>query len=251
MRDYNYEEASYHFDYEAHVTIKFPKKPENGGAGGGIVDVKDKLVGTWTREDVSYIFTTTQLTIIEDNTETFKGAYTFADGKVSYVKGEETVTATAKLLCNNGALILLGDEDALTILFKDGNVPNVKPEDLQGKWFYNRWDEPDDVSAGITLNGNNAEVIITMWSQKHVGTFTYSNGMLHFDMTEFYSGRGEHGEGVGPGAINTQTLECDNWITCTYEDFGENLPKDMLFIADGNEAYGFFVGLPTIWVKQQ
>ena len=226
--------------------------------------VVNDLIGTWSYRGTSMIFTNDKITAKMDGQVIVEGSYTIKDGKLTMVVkqgGSEDVTkvATVKLLYDKSILVLKYVavdaqnsplDVAVDIFFKEGKKAVTPVSDIQGTWHTYANGQADDVFAGVKVNGNNVEVILTMWSQRHVGTFTYNAGVMNLKMTQWWSGRGEHGHGSGPGNINPATHECDHWIACDEEDFADQLDKELVFVADGNEAYGYIVGKPSVFVKK-
>lgn len=231
---------------------------------GGDTSVKaSDLVGTWTLDDVTYVFTKDNLTISYSGDQSFNGKYTYDNGRISYTTSydgqEYTTNAEVKLLYNKTVLVVKeltdwGDGNTGTemaqVLYKSGKKPTTSSKDIQGTWHMYMHGDPNYIRVGVKIEGNKIEIIITPWAERHVGTFTYEGGILKLNMTEFYSARGEHGEGWGEGDLNPATLECSHWFTCSYEDIGDHIDKEMVFIADGKEAYGSIVGMPAIYVKK-
>ena len=231
---------------------------------GGDTTVKaGDLVGTWTLNDVTYTFTKDNLTISYNGEQSFNGKYTYDNGLISYTTSYDgqqyTTTAEVKFLYNKSVLVVkdLSDwedgqkiADMAYVLYKNGKKPATSSKDIQGTWYWYMHGDTNYIRTAVKIDGNKIEIIITPWAERHVGTFTYEGGILKLNMTEFYSARGEHGEGWGEGALNPETLECDQWFTCSYEDIGEHIDKEMVFIADGNEAYGTLANLPAIYVKK-
>jgi hypothetical protein len=191
---------------------------------------------------------------------TFEGTYSYTDGRIMYyVQDSIKTTAKVKFLYDKSVLVLRTTPDnpddyslseVAEVLYKDGKAPNTPVSDIQGTWHWYMKGNTEYIRAGVKINGDNIEIIITPWAERHVSTFTYSGGVLHLNTTEFYSGRGEHGYGDGNGGLNPATLECSNWIPCSAEDVKAHLPAEMQFISDGTEAYGFVAGLPAIFVKK-
>ena len=192
--------------------------------------------------------------------QVFKGEYIYENGKLKYVEGDVVNTARVQLLYDNNVLVLVTIPDnaedyslgeAPVILFRNGQAPEMSANDVQGTWhWYMGGQEENYIRAGVMINGNHIEIIITPWAERHVGTFTYSEGILHLNMTEFYSARSEDGQGWGEGGIDPTTLECDHWYPVSKDDIGDHLPETMLFVAGPNEAYGYVVGLPAVFVKK-
>ena len=235
-------------------------KNKQGDNNGSQPATTNLLVGTWSFGDATFIFTDKVLTIMQGNEQTFKGEYIYENGKVKYVEGDVVNTARVQLLYNNTTLVLITIPDNAAdysldevpvVLFRNGQAPEMSSDDIQGTWHWYMGGEAEDyIRAGVMISGNRIEIIITPWAERHVGTFTYSQGILHLNMTEFYSARSEDGQGWGEGGIDPTTLECDHWYPVSKDDIGDHLPETMLFVAGPKEAYGYIVGLPAVFVMK-
>lgn len=218
------------------------------------------LVGTWSQNGATYVFTNSTLTINVDGRETFRGAYTYAGGKLTYTTESDgqpyTTTAEVKLLYNKSVLVLktvpdwaenYSLADVAEVLYKDGRAPVTPVADIQGTWYWYMQGDRSYIRTGLTITGNRFELIITPWAERHVGTFTYEGGVLHLTPTASYTARGENGQGFGEGLLDPATLECSHWY-----DWGSfNIDPDMPFIAsDDGEAYGTVANLPAVFIKQ-
>lgn len=228
--------------------------------GDNVEGAASDLVGTWSMDDMTYVFTKDNLTIKYGDQVSYNGPYTYANGYLegASIDGDEA-KLQVKFLYNKSVLVLkyvpenaddYSLDEVAIVLYKNGKAPNTSANDIQGTWHWYMRGDPSYVRTGVIIKGSTIEIIVTPWAERHVGTFTYQGGILHLNMTEFYSGRGEHGWGDGNGGINPATLECDNWIPCTKEDIGDHLPSEMMFITDGKEAYGYVAGLPAVFVKK-
>jgi len=237
---------------------------------GAATPTKADLIGTWTATEMSYTFTENEVTIIQYGEQYYKGPYTYENGVLTYQTAEDIenntkTTANVKLLYDNTVLVLKfavtdpyelesGIVERAELYFKDGKTPVTPKEDIQGKWFWYYGNEKE-TRGGIKIDGDNIEFIITAWSLRFVGTYTYNGGILKIEAKEIYSGRSQTGEGFGPGGLNPETLECDNWFKLTPEviEEGGYAYEDLLtfpFISDGKVAYSSFAGLPAIYYKQ-
>ena len=227
--------------------------------GGGENTSTSDLIGTWSQEDVTYVFTKDELTINAYDEQTYKGKYTYANGTLKYTTEQETHSAKVIFLYNKSVLVLKTVPDnpqdysldqVAEVLFKNGKAPNTPSKDIQGTWHWYMQGDQKYVRAGVKIEGNKIEIIVTPWAERHVGTFTYEGGYLRVNWTEGYSARGENGQGWGEGDLNPETLECDHWYPV--EGIIGGLGEKILFVANTSdkEAYGMIAGLPAIYVKK-
>ena len=205
------------------------------------------LAGEWgaggldINQGISFTFEGDQVTFKQNENVGYKGPYTIKDGVASFtITGNNNVSLTyqtvSSLVAGNTVLVVKQivknpDETRENLAFalvKKGMAINTKKEDLKGQWC---WYEGDAGNKTITLSykfeGDNLELIITPWSQKLVGTYTYVNGILKFHPTVGYRSQGN---------INPTTLEADwrvdNSVLQDYEG---------LLLTNGNEAYNFII----------
>lgn len=257
---------------------------ENGSANAP--DSTADLVGTWTSESedftVTYVFTQDQMTINNGMSEEFSGSYTYKDGIVSYKttvreynpdtqKNEEkvvTVNLRPQLLYDKNALVLMekldgqvtpsgekiGEEyEIARVLYKQGRTLPLTARDIQGVWYLYLYGNKDYIRTAVTLNGDRFNLIITPWSQRYTGTFTYSNGYVEFKPERCYSARGEDGQGIGEGNLNPKTLEADWYEVEANPEFAPMAYRDglkMQFLPNGKEAYGIIANIPGVFYKQ-
>lgn len=217
------------------------------------------LIGTWTWEGRSMTITKDEISYVEDGEELFKVPYTYEDGVLTYTQpasegaAEETFKKSVKFLYDKNVMVLKYDNNAEAFI-KEGSNPVTPVENIRGTWLW-RFGDTEENRAGIMIYGDTIEFIITAWSLRYVGKYTYSGGILTMNITEIYSGRSETGEGDGPGSIDPVTLESPQWYLLKEEDiknFGyDNIPMSFPFIVDGTEAYSSFANLPAIYHKQK
>ena len=215
------------------------------------------LIGTWSQGQDSYTFTERELTVKEEGRVVFQGEYKYQEGVIVYVENYDSIQNVnvfrVNMLYDNNVLTLINvptdPEDYMgeypIVLFRNGQSPNTPAADIQGKWwwYFDFAGEENYVRAGITIEGNKIDMIITPWAMRYVGTFTYSGGMLHIKYTDVYTARDEEGDHINP--VN---LESDKWTAVPIED-ANSMPEDMLFIGNGQEAYCYLVGLRAVFQK--
>lgn len=223
--------------------------------GGGNVSSNADLVGTWSSENATYVFTDNTLTIRQYGGQSFQGSYTINNGKITYIDSEQTHTATVKLLYGKTIMVLKAEPDnpqdysmdvMAEILFKQGATPNTPASDIQGTWDWYMGGQQDYIRTRLKIDGNKFDMIITPWGQRYTGTFTYQGGILKLNTEHGFTTREEgSGDGWGEGELDPTTLEgtwktLDNWM----------IWEEMPFVADGSEAYGSVANLPAVFVKK-
>ena len=133
---------------------------------------------------------------------------------------------------------------------KQGTTVNATAKDIEGTWRWPMHGQKDYNRAGLTVKGNTFDLIITPWGQRYTGTFTYTNGTMKLNIENGYTSR-EPGTGYGSmeGNMNPNTLEAD-WSELYTDHWTMQTGDEMFFIANGNEAFSFIVGLPAIFNKK-
>ena len=185
-------------------------------------------------------------------------------GSVLLYSGSTLSTASGEVVTEGGK----GGEP-VSFLFKNGAKLETPSKDIQGTWDwlwpyvqYN-YENPDlppvemmAIRLRIQVEGDKMTIVIGPWSEKYVGTFTYESGMVDFLIGETYSGREPRGYGEMYGGINPETLE-GTWYPFDNEggyfaslDDGKVRRFGFPFIANGDESYAFFVGLPAVMAKK-
>lgn len=205
--------------------------------------------------DYKLTFSGNQVTVEQDGSMVYQGAYTLSDNVVSFVVNGTTYKSAAGLAGGKAVLIMKevyedGSENLAFFLVKKGMTVNTKKEDIQGQWlWWFEFGEEREVRISYKFEGDNFDMIITPWGQRYTGTYTYANGRVHLNITTGYTSR-EEGTGYGSGAgdLDPVTLECD-WKPLYQENWSfESL--DGLFFVVGDEAYALLL-LPSICTKKQ
>ena len=201
-----------------------------------------------------------QLTIkSEEGAIMYDGSYTLQNGVVSFEMDGTTYQSAPGLAAGKSVLILKeiyegGYQNLAYIFVKNGKTVSTSKEDIQGQWVW--WETYVDEETGETerdarishkFDGNTMELILPAWGKKYVGTYTYENGFIHFEITEGYTSREPGtGYGVGEGDLDLSTLE-GNWHTL-YREHWEFDSLDGLFFVVGDEAYSFIM-MPCVCTK--
>lgn len=233
-----------------------------------VVTLND-LLGTWvtnsTDNNSVVKFTKDSITILNNGQLEHQSTYTLKDGVVSY-PGFNGVTyqSVPGLLYNKSVMVIKqimkdemrGTEEMLgMILFKQGKNVTATKNDIQGLWcWYSDFgnDSVPIIRTAIKIDGDNFEIIITPWGERYVGSYTYTNGLLHLEVTAAYTSREEHtGNGSLWGRMDPYTLECDDWRTLDHDYWHIDAISDTPFIANGNEAYGFIANIPSVLQKKE
>ena len=226
--------------------------------GNGTSATASDLVGTWSLNGVTYVFTDNTLTINDNDRQTFQGTYVCSGDKLVYTTENDgqpyTTTAIMKFLYNKSVLVLKtvpdwADDyslaDVAEVLYKDGKAPVTPVEDIQGTWHWYMQGDESNIRTGVIITGNRIEIIVTPWGVRYVGTFTYKGGFLNLDITDCYRARNADGY----SGIDAATLELEEGVY--WEPGGEfSLDPVMQFIAGDGEAYGVVANLPAIFVKK-
>lgn len=221
-------------------------------------DIKN-LTGTWSNENVTYSITDKKLQILSENSVYGEGTITsYKDGILTMdivEDGQKLVkTALVKFFYDKSIVVLkyLDEEDNFSeqadILYKVGQNADTPSKDIQGTWLWYMHGDKQNIRAAYIIDGDKIELIIVPYSQRMVGKYSYRNGKIYPQFTEFYSGRGQRGDGFGEGAIDEATLACDTWFICNKGDFAF-VPEELPFIGNGSEAYAAIVGFSTVFKK--
>lgn len=231
----------------------------------------DDLAGIW--EDgglgfddgytMTFSYTNDNVLVKQNDEIVYQGQYTLENNVVSFVIDGVTYKSAAGLAGGKSVLVMkrvIEDlnrgtyEDLAFILVKKGKTVSTRKEDIQGQWVW--WETYVDEETGETerdarishkFDGNTMELILPAWGKKYVGTYTYENGFIHFEITEGYTSREPGtGYGVGEGDLDLSTLE-GTWNTL-YREHWEFDSLDGWFFVVGDEAYSFIM-MPCVCTK--
>lgn len=142
-------------------------------------------------------------------------------------------------------------EDNMLYYRRGSDISNASS--LSGTWD---WMEGEVVGARLKVTGSSFMFIISMWSQKYDGTFTYKNGLLSTTNPAFQTTRDKNGGFAGEDGMNYSDPEKSPWRTPDPDDPDEyqHSMADEVFplavVAEGNAAYMSFAGRTMKLVKK-
>lgn len=258
--------------------------PTGGVSGGGQVSSKS-IVGTWemTTEGgtAQLILTDKKFTMIQESDKT-EGTYTTKGDKITltpekfYEKSpntgawietkpedgdDEPATMKVQLLKDNNVLIatieevydeeFAQQEDPFFLMFyrKGANI-NASSSELQGKWQWSLRGNKEIVRAFVEFKGNNFDLIIPAWRERYQGTYTYQNGMVQFNTTDFTTREWQEEGNESLKYLYT------GWRSITAEEqqwgYGPSfgMKFNRAFIAVGKQGYTYLANMPAIFEKQ-
>jgi len=225
-----------------------------------VVITQVDLIGSWKSIDegyqVSVSFTNDKMIFTENGQMIGEYAYTLKDGVVTIDMDQRQMVSVPCPLYGKSVLVFKavseGTNDHLAyILVKDGAQIPVTAKDIQGFWCWYEdtgTDLGEIIRVAIKLDGKNFEFTITPWGERYIGTYTYQNGLLRFNVTEALTSR-EEGTGFGEmwGRMDPKTLECDSWAPLYEEHWHIDAMSGNPFIVCGKEAYGIVANIPCIF----
>lgn len=235
-----------------------------GGGSGGEGIVGNDLIGEWDdgglgySNDYSLTFTATQVTVSQSGSVVYQGAYTLADGMVSFTMDGTKYRSMAGLAGGESTLIMKEvyeeedgseSENLAFIVVKKGMKVVTDKADIQGQWLWwmDYMGEEKTVRISYAFDGDTFDIIIVAWGQRYKGTYTYEGGILELTTTEGYTSREPGtGYGVGEGNLDPVTLE-GTWSTLYQENWFA--PERGLFLAVKNEACAILL-MPSICTKK-
>lgn len=235
-----------------------------GGGSGGEGIVGNDLIGEWDdgglgySNDYSLTFTATQVTVSQSGSVVYQGAYTLADGMVSFTMDGTKYRSMAGLAGGGSTLIMKEvyeeedgseSENLAFIVVKKGMKVVTDKADIQGQWLWwmDYMGEEKTVRISYAFDGDTFDIIIVAWGQRYKGTYTYEGGILELTTTEGYTSREPGtGYGVGEGNLDPVTLE-GTWSTLDPENWFA--PDGGLFLAVKNEACAILL-MPSICTKK-
>ncbi len=229
---------------------------------------KADLIGAWdvwaNGAPFTYTFTDSKLTIkqtFQGQEQTlFDGAYTLENGRLSYVFNNENTSMDLEMIHNKTVMLAIsiipasqsysGEEERQTsFAYRQGAQIPVTKADVQGKWYWESKAGFHGIRAVLKLEGDNFDLIITPWGERHTGTFTYQNGYLHFTTLHSYSSRYDNEE-----HMNGENPEATVWRD--YDDpsvnSGSGVVPDPIdaFIPNGTAAYSTLANLQVEYTKK-
>ncbi len=229
---------------------------------------KADLIGSWkvylNGAPVKFSFTDTQLKIndtdVDDN-----GAYTFENERLFYRFNGEDVSFNVEMIHNKTVILAIsiipasqsysGEEERQTSFgYREGATIPVTASDIQGKWYWQSEHGFVGARAVLILNGNQFDLTITPWAERHTGTFTYVNGYIHLTPEHSYICRTDAGDLIDEAhPENSQwrvpgSLGPDDYYSPSY--FGNPGDDVIPFIPNGTKAYSELANLQVEYTKQ-
>jgi len=229
---------------------------------------KADLIGSWkvylNGAPVKFSFTDTQLKIndtdVDDN-----GAYTFENERLFYRFNGEDVSFNVEMIHNKTVILAIsiipasqsysGEEERQTSFgYREGATIPVTASDIQGKWYWQSEHGFVGARAVLILNGNQFDLTITPWAERHTGTFTYVNGYIHLTPEHSYTCRTDAGDLIDEAhPENSQwrvpgSLGPDDYYSPSY--FGNPGDDVIPFIPNGTKAYSELANLQVEYTKQ-
>ena len=240
-----------------------PEGSEEGDANATASD----LIGHWgiTHEDGAE-----DLVFNTDGTVTSNfwgdGRWSVSGGVITIVSGEETYAFKASLLYDKTVLILRWDQPAtdeeghyigtnngegeVYFFFRDGKAKANDIKDIQGKWYWYMQRDESFVRAAITINGDDADVIITVWGERYKGKATYKDGRLKVNKTSWYTSRYEDDDKVNECPDHPEDAAWLDITGNTGDYWISDIEIDWPFIANGSEAYCILANLSAVFTKK-
>jgi len=234
---------------------------------------KADLIGAWdvwaNGAPFVYTFTDDKLTIKTKNLDPeqtiFDGVYTFENERLSYVLDGETASMNIEMIHNKTVMLAIsiipadqsysGEEERQTsFAYRQGTEIPVTAADIQGKWYWQSEHGFVGARAVLILNGNQFDLTITPWAERHTGTFTYVNGYIHLTPEHSYICRTDAGDLIDEAhPENSQwrvpgSLGPDDYYSPSY--FGNPGDDVIPFIPNGTKAYSELANLQVEYTKQ-
>lgn len=229
---------------------------------------KADLIGSWkvylNGAPVNFTFTDTKLQIGGVDVDN-DGAYTIENSRIAYRLDGEDVSFNVEMIHNKTVMLAItiipanqsysGEEERQTSFgYREGATIPVTASDIQGKWYWKSAHGFVGARAVLILDGNNFDLTITPWAERHTGTFTYENGYIHLTPEHSYTCRTDEGDMIDEEhPENSQwrvpgSLGPDDYYSTVY--FGNPGDDVIPFIPNGTEAYGELANLQVTYYKQ-
>ncbi len=221
-----------------------------------------KFEGTFTLQDGTLTLTNSKRWERDYVRDNMSNPVLDKNGNYQYTDWEETdVDKTpeiykVKMLYEGDAMILeqSRDEETYHIPFiREGASRLSNINDIQGKWHWAMFNNPQAIRALVKVEGNKATVIITPWGERYIGTITYEKGLVHMANPTFTTSRWNDEETGIWDHINDADPENSQWRTPTMENGGSFGSFEYLvfpFIVDGKTAYATVANLMATFAKQ-
>jgi hypothetical protein len=138
-------------------------------------------------------------------------------------------------------------EDISILLYKKGGSISPDTAPIQGVWhWYEYSTNQTEIRARIIFDGNSFELIITPWSEKYVGSYTYRDGYITCTIDNSYSA---YNPETSEGEVDPVTLEATWYLTQKEQSsFSEGL--SFPFVVDGDVAYSILANLTFKYHKK-
>lgn len=240
--------------------IDIPEDENNNGDNN--TPTENQLIGTWVMPaeyyTLTFNFTETGWSCVEGDNETH-GTYTL-DGDVLTMRIGDSVANQVRVIMLYGNNILVmryrsefgdgwGLADEFGLYFRENAPVNASISEIQGKWYWYFAGDETIIRASLEITDNQFDFIIPIWRERMKGTLEYTDGMIRFRVSEFYTRDNleEGNEAEENLYVNWRTPDPDLWDN---EDpsFGRDFTRP--FVANGNVAYCVFANLPAYFVKQ-
>jgi hypothetical protein len=129
---------------------------------------------------------------------------------------------------------------------------------IEGRWDAPRFaDNPEDIAFVAIFGKDNLDLYVIPWGQHMEGTYTYSNGMVHYDITAAYQAYtdvsyNDNGDMISwswnAGNLDAATLtlsEGFDWYEMPVDEYRQEF-GDFEFKINGNTATSTLVGIPDL-----
>ena len=245
--------------------------PEGSEDGAGNATAED-IVGHW---GIAHEDGAEELVIEENGTISGdfcgEGTWTLKNGVLTVVgkdyEGKDVTTAfKVDMLYEKTVLVLRFDipatdeaghyigtnngEGEVYFFFRDGKAKANDIKDIQGKWYWLMQRNEGYVRAAFIINGNDADVIITVWGERYKGKAQYKDGRLIVEKQVWMTSRYDEIDHVDECASHPENAEWKD-ITGNTEGYSiSDIEINFPFIANGNEAYCILANLPAVMIKQ-
>lgn len=133
--------------------------------------------------------------------------------------------------------------------YREGKAKANDIKDIQGKWYWYMQRDNSFVRAAIIINGDDADVIITVWGERYKGKAQYKDGYLIVNKTEYYTSRYGENDVVNDYLDHPEDAPWQE-VSSPSESYMSDIVIDWPFIVNGKEAYGILANLPAVYTKQ-
>jgi|GEM_PF-1792138 len=223
-----------------------------------VISRQDRMQGTFTLDgnemDIHFTKSEYKESIWNEAGE-YQGLTDWTADKYFDPEEDGDIDVDLKLISGGSVVIVTqeyeydGTEYTESMMFfkKGASLPSDRSV-LNGTWYWYEQGSDNEVRLAIKFDGSNADMVITPWGERYVGSYTYKNGTITISNTTFYTSRTNDGN-----LINWQDPYSSGWNIPDENSWNQgNFEGDISFpfVVDGNNAYSMFVGLSPIYVKQ-